>query len=197
MRALATLAAVVVMTVAGASPAPADDAPVPEGYQAPLSTSTVRQVWEAPLSTSTRFYTRPKTQEPQALEEALGAERDSGEKLVRLSDRFLFDFDSADLRPTASASLKTLAALLEETTGPVRVVGHTDALGGDAVNQPLSEERARSVADFLEKQGVPKSRLKTEGKGSSDPVADNTNADGSDNPQGRQQNRRVEVRYQG
>lgn len=69
----------------------------------------------------------------------------------------------------------------------IRISGHTDSVGTDAVNQRLSEERANSVKYFLQDQGVPGGRINTYGYGKRFPIADN----GSDS--GRQQNRRVEL----
>jgi len=111
-------------------------------------------------------------------------------EVIVLSDlgNVLFAFDSADL--TADAQ-RLLADVSTRLTGAslvaVKVVGHTDSVGSDAYNQGLSERRARSVADFLIAQGVPADKLSTEGRGESQPVADN----GSDT--GRAQNRRVEL----
>jgi len=74
------------------------------------------------------------------------------------------------------------------------VDGHTDSISGDDVNIPLSQARAQTVFDAL---GVlrPDLTLTPAGHGSADPVADNTNSDGSDNPVGRRLNRRVTLTY--
>ena len=69
----------------------------------------------------------------------------------------------------------------------VRVIGHTDSTGSDAVNDPLSRERAYSVQQYLTTRGVQGSRISTEGVGSRQPLADNATADG------RARNRRVEI----
>ena len=129
------------------------------------------------------------------MKDALDAEDEGEATVVQLSDQFLFDFGSAELRPTATRSLDTVVAVLEEGEAPVEVTGHTDSLGGDAVNQPLSQERARAVADYLVEQGIEESRITAQGRGSSEPVAPNTHEDGRDDPEGRQENRRVEIRY--
>jgi OOP family OmpA-OmpF porin len=70
---------------------------------------------------------------------------------------------------------------------PVRVEGHTDSVASESYNQGLSERRARSVADWLAENGVDGDRLTTRGWGETRPVAEN------DTPEGRQQNRRVEL----
>jgi outer membrane protein OmpA-like peptidoglycan-associated protein len=69
----------------------------------------------------------------------------------------------------------------------ILVEGHTDNTGSDAINQPLSERRAQAVSNYTQQQGVEASRITTKGLGSTDPIADNTTAEG------RQANRRVEV----
>lgn len=196
-RRLGTLTLVACLGATGMPAATASEAPVPEDYEAPRSTIEVYSAWDAPLTSTTFFYTDPEEVDPEALEETVGAEQDGEDTVATLSDRFLFDFGSAELRPTAEQSLDTLAALLQETEGPITVSGHTDSLGTDEINGPLSQERAEAVADYLAGAGVEAARMETEGLGSTDPVADNTHPDGSDDPEGRQQNRRVEVRYDG
>jgi outer membrane protein OmpA-like peptidoglycan-associated protein len=72
--------------------------------------------------------------------------------------------------------------------------GHTNSIGDDAYNVAMSERRAASVATWLTtKGGIPAGRLEAKGFGKTSPVAANRNSDGSDNPEGRQKNRRVEV----
>ena len=69
----------------------------------------------------------------------------------------------------------------------MRIIGHTDSTGTDAINNPLSVDRAASTRDYLIARGVPPSAFRIEGRGSREPVADN-NSDA-----GRAQNRRVEI----
>ena len=69
----------------------------------------------------------------------------------------------------------------------VRIVGHTDSTGSDAINNPLSKDRADAVRDYLVAQGVPATRISTVGRGEHQPIADNTTAEG------RAKNRRVEI----
>lgn len=187
--------AVIIALVSAPAALYADEAPLPPDYQAPLSSVTVFKAWEAPRSSVSLFYIDPAQVETEALEQALAVTSEDGEQVVQLSDRFLFAFDSAELRPTAQSSLDTVAALLDDSATPVEVIGHTDSLGTDEINQPLSEDRARAVADYLVENGIDEDRITSSGKGSTQPIADNTYPDGRDNPQGRQENRRVEVRY--
>jgi len=97
-----------------------------------------------------------------------------------------FATGSAMLQPSTRPVLDRFAQGLD-TTLRVRIVGHTDSTGGDAINEPLSLERARSVRDHLRDRGVPANRMDVVGRGSRDPVADNGN------DAGRASNRRVEL----
>ncbi|MGW8484476.1 OmpA family protein [Microbacterium sp. NPDC055903] len=112
--------------------------------------------------------------------------------VITFADGVLFDFDKSDIRADAAETLKTVAEALNSYEVPAAVVsGHTDAIGSDAYNQTLSEQRASSVVDALQKAGVT-TTLTAEGYGESRPVAANE-IDGADNPAGRQLNRRVEI----
>jgi outer membrane protein OmpA-like peptidoglycan-associated protein len=134
--------------------------------------------------------TRIKT---EAVLSALGARQEGDRIIVALPSDVLFDFDKSDIRPDARAVLGQLSGiLLAMPKSPVEIIGHTDAKGSDDYNQRLSEERATSVRKWLVQLGVTDNRLTTDGKGEAEPVAPNENADGSDDPAGRQKNRRVE-----
>lgn len=118
------------------------------------------------------------------------------ERRTRLTMRndVLFAFDRAELRPEAELSLQRVARLIaERRPSRVRVVGHTDSVGNDAYNQRLSEQRALSVARWLEGQGRGMPQIVAEGRGEREPVAESASADGRDNPDGRQRNRCVDV----
>lgn len=91
---------------------------------------------------------------------------------------------SANARDALTAASKTLVQYPDTT---LTINGHTDNTGSDAINDPLSRNRAQSVASFLQSQGVAGSRLTTAGHGSRQPVASNAT------PEGRAQNRRVEI----
>lgn len=100
----------------------------------------------------------------------------------------VFETGKADLKPGAADRLRPLASYLQANNQvQVRIDGHTDAQGGDAYNQQLSEARAGSVRAALVSMGVDGGRIQAIGHGKADPVASNTDA------AGRQQNRRVEV----
>ena len=114
----------------------------------------------------------------------------------RLSGDVFFDFDKATIRTEAEPVLGGLAKRIRaEFPGAlVRVEGHTDAKGSDSYNQTLSQKRAESVKRwFSENGGLKSARITTQGFGESRPVAPNEKPDGSDNPEGRQENRRVEI----
>lgn len=105
----------------------------------------------------------------------------------------LFGFDKAELRPAAAEALGRVAEIIRQRSPrAVVVVGHTDSIGGDAYNEALSLRRAEAVERWLASQGGGLPPLSVQGRGEREPVAPNT-ADGRDNPEGRQQNRRVEV----
>jgi flagellar motor protein MotB len=84
--------------------------------------------------------------------------------------------------------------IVEKAKGKVRIEGHTDSKGSDAYNQRLSGQRANAVRDWLvEKEGLKQVKFVTRGFGEVKPVVPNTKLDGSDDPEGRQKNRRVEI----
>jgi outer membrane protein OmpA-like peptidoglycan-associated protein len=114
---------------------------------------------------------------------------------VDMAADVLFDFDKADLLPKADETLKKAADFIRDHAkgGAVRIEGHTDAKGNDAYNQKLSERRAASVKNWFVAHGLSSMKFSTEGFGAKKPVAPNTKPDGSDDPDGRQKNRRVEL----
>jgi peptidoglycan-binding protein ArfA len=99
-----------------------------------------------------------------------------------------FDTDGFSLTPGAEQMLTQVAGRLTACPQPrVSVTGYTDNTGNDAINIPLSGNRAKSVADYLVSQGVVADRVTSNGAGASQPIASN------DTPEGRAQNRRVEI----
>ena len=107
-----------------------------------------------------------------------------------------FEFDSYDLDPQARGVVERMAYVLNHPRAANRRVlleGHADALGAKEYNLVLSRRRAETVARELIEQGVQRKRITVEAYGESRPVAPNTKPDGSDNPEGRAKNRRVEA----
>jgi outer membrane protein OmpA-like peptidoglycan-associated protein len=116
---------------------------------------------------------------------------------LNLAGDVLFDFGSGAVRPEAGAQLRKVAHVLRQrAAGEIHVVGHTDSVGGADQNQKLSEARAIAVMRWLnENEAIPLALMRGQGLGATEPLRHNTNPDGSDNPEGRAQNRRVEVRF--
>jgi len=117
-----------------------------------------------------------------------------GVRISLLGD-VLFDFDQAVIRADAKPVLQKVAELIQRSGIPhVTIYGHTDAKGTTIHNKELSTRRADAVKSYLIATfTIAADQLQTEGRGASQPVAPNTNPDGSDNPEGRQRNRRVEI----
>lgn len=109
--------------------------------------------------------------------------------VITLSGSVLFASNKYELLPAAQAKLNQVAdALLQNDPDSTFVVeGHTDSQGKAALNQTLSENRARAVRDYLVSHGVAADRITSQGYGSTRPVADNSSAEGRAN------NRRVEI----
>ena len=106
----------------------------------------------------------------------------------------LFDFDKANLRADAEDTLLSAAPEIRKLGGKAsRVEGHADSKGGEAYNMRLSEARATTVRDWMAGQGLIAADAPIQGFGKTKPAAPNTAADGQDDPEGRQKNRRVEV----
>lgn len=125
----------------------------------------------------------------------LQVKESAAEIRIELAADVLFDFDKADILPKAQAALKQAAGLIrDKAKGAVRIEGHTDSKGSNSYNQKLSERRAAAVKTWLtEKEGLRGIEFSTAGFGAKKPVAPNKKPDGSDDPDGRQKNRRVEI----
>lgn len=115
-------------------------------------------------------------------------ERQGDQIKLTMPSGVTFATNSSALSPNAVSSLNTVADVLTqypETT--ITVAGHTDNTGNDRINNPLSQQRAQSVAGYLNGRGVAANRISTVGYGSRSPIADNSTE------AGRAQNRRVEI----
>lgn len=105
---------------------------------------------------------------------------------VNVPSDISFDVGRSALRPALHPVLDKFASGLDSSM-KVMIIGHTDSTGSDAINDPLSVDRAASVRDYLVMRGVSPTRISIEGKGSHQPIADNATVDG------RARNRRVEI----
>lgn len=108
--------------------------------------------------------------------------------VITLSGEVLFETGRATLRPIARRRLTQVAnALKESTDKTITILGHTDNRGSDDFNLRLSQDRADAVRQFLISQDIEPSRVRAEGKGEREPIAENSS------PEGRANNRRVEI----
>jgi len=99
-----------------------------------------------------------------------------------------FDTGRHDIKPNLRPILDQFAqGLSQQTSMEVKIVGHTDNTGSDAVNNPLSVNRAQSARDYLVARGVSSQRISIDGRGSREPIADNATE------AGRARNRRIDI----
>ncbi|MDX2240257.1 MAG: OmpA family protein [Leptolyngbyaceae cyanobacterium bins.302] len=158
----------------------------PGQNESTATTASSVQIQQAPQST------------PLSIEKTLSeldAKKTDRGTVISLPGDVLFDFDKATIRPDAKVTLAKINQLIEYyKNAPILIEGHTDSKGSDSYNQKLSEQRSQAVRGYLVNQfQVAPTRIQAKGLGETRPVAANTNPNGSDNPAGRQQNRRVEV----
>ncbi|WP_085715598.1 OmpA family protein [Pseudomonas sp. B28(2017)] len=139
---------------------------------------------DTPANTPVEHHGCPMPQYPAASVKPESAQSE----VITLSDDVLFAFNQSDLTPTAKSRLDALMSKFEDAdVVSIKVVGHTDSVGSDVYNQALSERRASSVAEYLLSQGVAPNKVTSEGKGESQPIADN------ETEEGRAKNRRVDL----
>lgn len=126
--------------------------------------------------------------------EELAVNETPTEVRIDLAADVLFEFDRAELLPRAREVLSRAAAIIrDQAQGTVLIEGHTDSKGDDAYNQRLSEQRAAAVRDWFAANGMREFSFSASGLGERQPVAPNEKPDGSDDPEGRQKNRRVQI----
>ncbi|CAN5128573.1 OmpA family protein [soil metagenome] len=129
-----------------------------------------------------------RAMEAQLSGTGVGVARQGDNLVLRMPSDVTFAVNQSNIEPQFDATLADVANVLRQyDQSLVDVVGHTDSSGGDAINQPLSERRAVSVADALIRNGVQRERLYVAGNSSRTPIASNGT------PEGRAQNRRVEI----
>ena len=108
--------------------------------------------------------------------------------IVKFDSGILFDFDKASLKANAKSNIANLATSLKNNPETnILIIGHTDATGADSYNLSLSDRRAEAVKSYALANGISASRLTTEGRGETEPIADNSTEEG------KSLNRRVEV----
>ena len=133
-------------------------------------------------------------QVPRGIQAVKVVEAQPCERRLSLVADALFAFDQSTLTPEAEETLLVVVPEIEKSgQGAVSIEGHTDAKGSDEYNRTLSEQRAATVKQWLVARGAVSSAAQTVGYGESKPVAPNEKPDGSDDAEGRQRNRRVEI----
>lgn len=185
---LPTLAAAAGALIIAAGPAAGSASAAPFPGPGP----DVREFTAAELAASISQLQSAITQLEPAIQELDTETTDGGETVISLTTDVLFDFDKSELPPQAPAKIEEVLAPVPQGTS-IRVEGHTDSMGGEDYNQTLSEARAEAVAAAI-REVRPDLQLEVRGFGESQPVAPNEQG-GQDNPDGRAQNRRVEIRY--
>jgi outer membrane protein OmpA-like peptidoglycan-associated protein len=136
-----------------------------------------------------------KVEDLEGRSQSLQVRQTAIETRIELPADILFDFDRANIRSAAEPTLRETANLIRKgARGIVTIEGHTDTKGSDTYNRKLSEQRSESVRRWLiEREGLRDMHFQIKGFGETRPVAPNTKPDGSDDPEGRQKNRRVEI----
>jgi photosystem I P700 chlorophyll a apoprotein A2 len=125
----------------------------------------------------------------------LGAKVTDQEIRIELAADVMFDFDKYTLRPEATATLQKVGRVVANYgDAPLLIEGHTDNKGTHPYNMNLSQKRADAVKKWLvDNAAIKPARITTTGWGETKPVAPNRKPDGSDDPNGRQKNRRVDL----
>lgn len=142
----------------------------------------------------TYMWSAQMEEQKRAMEEST---QGTGVEVVRTNENLLmldipsdisFDVNKAEIRSDFQPILERFAqTLVANPASSVQIIGHTDSTGSDAINDPLSINRAANTRNYLTARGVPQSRIQIDGRGSRDPVADNSTVSG------RAKNRRVEI----
>jgi outer membrane protein OmpA-like peptidoglycan-associated protein len=110
-------------------------------------------------------------------------------------ENVFYEYDKSLIKPESFPALDQIVRMMN--TYPdlvIEISGHTDSKGSDIYNQRLSEARAQAVVAYLVSKGISKARLSSKGYGESKPVEPNENPNGTDNPEGREKNRRTEFK---
>jgi outer membrane protein OmpA-like peptidoglycan-associated protein len=138
---------------------------------------------------STRMENQKRTMEQATQGTGVQVSQTADNRLkLEIPSDISFDTNRADIKPNLRPVLDRFATTLNQNPATtVSIIGHTDNTGSDAINQPLSVERAAHTRDYLATRGVSPTRIVVEGRGENEPIASN------DDNAGRARNRRVEI----
>ncbi len=152
-------------------------------------------ITEAPDVPVIRFPDAITIKLPEITSDDVEVQETEDQTIYRISGTVLFDFDRADLRPEALDVLDEIRAAIKDRdeSGTIEIAGHTDAVGTAEYNYDLSVRRATGVALWFRERVPAGQDIQAVGYGETQPIAPNAKDDGSDDPTGRAQNRRVEV----
>lgn len=156
----------------------------------------IRAEKEGFLATEREIFADGKKRPPEELVDLL-LERYLNRRIV--IENIYYQFDRDELTEAAKTTIDTTIyeILIQNPHIIVELGSHTDSKGTDRYNENLSQRRAESVVRYLRQKGIDKKRMQAKGYGEYEPIAPNTNEDGSDNPEGRAKNRRTEFRVIG
>ena len=176
-----------------ASPAQASTTEIPQTQPDPVAPSAPAPAPTSAPTTAQNISAAAQGSSLTAQSSSLSGTETGFNIQINLSSDVLFDFDKAELKPEADSELQKAADIIRQKgKGLILISGYTDSKGTDAYNKRLSLARAQAVKNWFEAQGLHQN-YQTEGLGAANPVAPNANDDGSDNPEGRAKNRRVEI----
>ncbi len=176
-----------------ASPAQASTTEIPQTQPDPVAPSAPAPAPTSAPTTAQNISAAAQGSSLTAQSSSLSGTETGFNIQINLSSDVLFDFDKAELKAEADSELQKAADIIRQKgKGLILISGYTDSKGTDAYNKRLSLARAQAVKNWFEAQGLHQN-YQTEGLGAANPVAPNANDDGSDNPEGRAKNRRVEI----
>ena len=159
------------------------------------TTVKIENITANQTATEEQLPTQITTETVKNIETELNAEKVPEGIRINVPETILFDFDKYNVRTQAKPTLTKINLLLRHyENAQIFINGHTDNQGENAYNLELSQKRAAAVKYyFMNVFKVPNARMQTKGYGKTKPIFPNNNLDGSDNPVGREKNRRVEL----
>lgn len=159
------------------------------------TTVKIENITANQTATEEQLPTQITTETVKNIETELNAEKVPEGIRINVPETILFDFDKYNVRAQAKPTLTKINLLLRHyKNAQIFINGHTDNQGENAYNLELSQKRAAAVKYyFINVFKVQNTRMHTKGYGKTKPISPNNNLDGSDNPVGREKNRRVEL----